>query len=114
MAENCIFCAIAKGEIPSNMVYQDEEVVAFADINPRAPVHLLVVPRRHIPSLAEVGKEDTGLMGHLLSVASDLAREKGLVAGGFRLVVNCGRNGGQEVFHLHFHLLGGRPLGSFA
>lgn len=114
MAENCIFCSIAQGEIPSNMVYQDEEVVVFADINPRAPVHLLVVPRQHIPSLAEVGKEDAWLLGHLLAVASDLAREKGLAAGGFRLVCNSGRNGGQEVSHLHFHLLGGRPLGGFA
>ncbi|TDA70250.1 MAG: histidine triad nucleotide-binding protein [Clostridia bacterium] len=95
------------------MVYQDEEVVAFADIHPLAPVHLLIVPRRHISSPAEVDKEDAHLMGHLLAVASELARQQGLAADGFRLVANSGPNGGQEVYHLHFHLLGGRSLGRF-
>lgn len=107
---SCIFCRIAAGEVPAQVVHGDEQAVAFRDINPQAPVHVLVIPREHIPSLAEVGEEHAGLLGHLLLLASRVAREEGL-SGGYRLVVNSGRDGGQTVDHLHLHLLGGRGLG---
>jgi len=100
---------IIDGTIPSAAVYQDEQCYAFADINPQAPVHVLVVPRRHIASLAEGAEEDRALYGHLLWVAAKIARSKGLPRG-YRVVVNTGEDGGQTVDHLHMHLLGGRPL----
>lgn len=106
----CIFCQIVKGEIPSTMVYQDEEVTAFRDVNPRAPVHILVVPNRHIPSLAEVRASDGPLLGKLIEVVNQVAVKEGIAQKGYRVVVNCGAAAGQAVPHLHFHVLGGRSL----
>ncbi len=106
-AMDCIFCKIIAGQIPSTAVYQDELAYAFADINPKAPVHVLVVPREHIGSLDEAGKEHRALLGHLMWAAAEIARKKGL-AEGYRVVVNTGKHGGQTVDHLHLHLLGGR------
>jgi histidine triad (HIT) family protein len=108
-AMSCLFCKIASGEIPSTPVYQDERVYAFADINPKAPVHMLIVPREHISSLAETTPEQNALLGHLFSVAAEIARKNGL-SKGYRVVVNTGEDGGQTVDHLHLHLLGGRRL----
>jgi len=108
-ADSCLFCRIARGEIPSRRVYEDEDLIVFHDIHPAAPVHLLVVPKRHIESLITAGPEDQALMGKMLLLAPRLAREQG-AADGFRLVINNGPGGGQEVFHLHCHVLGGpRP-----
>lgn len=105
-----LFERIASGEIPARIVYQDERVVAFHDINPQAPVHALVVPRRPIPRIAEAGTADADLLGHLLLKAAAVAGELGLTETGFRLVINNGRDGGETVPHLHCHILGGRPL----
>ncbi len=106
---SCIFCKIVDGSIPSAAVYQDDKTYAFADINPRAPVHVLVVPREHIDSLAEATDQHEALLGHLLWVAAEIAREKGL-SKGYRVVINNGEDGGQTVDHLHLHLLGGRTM----
>jgi len=106
---SCLFCKIASGEIPSTAVYQDERAYAFADINPKAPVHVLIVPRQHIDSLAEAAPDQNALLGHLFWVAAEIARNKGL-AKGYRVVVNTGADGGQTVDHLHLHLLGGRQM----
>ena len=110
---DCIFCRIASGEIQSNIIYQDEQAIAFPDINPKAPVHLLVMPRKHIESLAELTDQDMPLIGHLVLVATRLARDAGISKRdkGYRLVINCGPEGGQLVPHLHVHVLGGRVLG---
>jgi len=108
---DCIFCRIISGDIPSDILYQDEQVVAFRDINPKAPVHLLLVPRKHIESVAELSEDEASIMGHLVAVANRLAREAGISEKGYRLVVNSGPEGGQEVPHLHLHLLGGRQMG---
>jgi histidine triad (HIT) family protein len=113
MSENCIFCKIAKGEIPSKKVYEDEDFIVFHDIHPAAPVHLLLVPRKHVESLQDVSSEDAIWLGRMVSLAPQLAAENGCrpgPEGGFRLVANSGKDGGQEVPHLHFHILGGpRP-----
>ncbi|MGA2752893.1 MAG: histidine triad nucleotide-binding protein [Terracidiphilus sp.] len=106
---SCLFCKIASREIPSTAVYEDELAYAFADINPKAPVHVLIIPREHIDSLAEAGTEKSALLGHLLCVAAEIAGKKGL-AKGYRIVVNTGDDGGQTVDHLHLHLLGGRQM----
>jgi histidine triad (HIT) family protein len=106
---NCLFCKIVDGSIPSTRVYEDEECIAFSDIHPQSPAHLLVVPRRHIGSLAEAAGEDTPLLGHLLAKAAELASQKGM-AKGYRVVINTGPDGGQTVDHLHLHLLGGRHM----
>lgn len=106
---SCLFCKIASGEIPSAAVYQDESVYAFADISPKAPVHVLIIPREHIASLAEATEEHGALLGHLMGTAAEIARDKGL-ANGYRVVVNTGDDGGQTVDHLHLHLLGGRQM----
>ena len=106
----CIFCQIVAGKVPSDIVYRDDEILAFRDVNPQAPVHLLVIPRKHIASLVEVGEEDVPLMGSLVGVANKLARQEGIAESGYRLVINCGQQGGQLVPHLHLHLLGGRQL----
>jgi histidine triad (HIT) family protein len=106
---SCLFCKIIEGTIPSTPVYQDELCYAFADINPKAPVHVLIVPREHIGSLAEAGEDNKPLLGHLLWAAADIARKKGL-KDGYRVVVNTGEDSGQTVDHLHLHLLGGRSL----
>lgn len=103
-----MFCKIASGEIPAKLLYQDDEFVAFADINPQAPVHLLVIPRTHYANIVEAQKADASLGGRMLSVVTRLAEEQGLSGQGFRVVCNTGNNGGQTVGHLHFHVLGGR------
>lgn len=110
MAEDCLFCRIVHGEIPSEMVYEDERAYAFSDIDPQAPVHVLVVPREHIARVSETGEGQKELLGHLLWVAAEVARRKGVEAGGYRLVINCGEHGQQAVEHLHVHLLGGRQM----
>ena len=107
---DCLFCRIAAGTIPSDIVHQDDLVVAFRDIAPRAPTHILLIPRRHIASAADLTEEDGPLLGHLFGVAADLARSAGIAEGGYRLVSNVGRWGGQTVDHLHFHLMGGRAF----
>lgn len=106
----CIFCQIVAGKLPGDIVYRDDEILAFRDVNPQAPVHLLVIPRKHIASLVEAGEEDIPLMGRLVGVANKLARQEGIAKSGYRLVINCGQQGGQLVPHLHLHLLGGRQL----
>jgi histidine triad (HIT) family protein len=109
---NCIFCRIVSGEIPSRKAYEDEEVLAFHDIQPIAPVHVLVIPKQHVASLEDVGDQHQGLLGKMLLVAPRIAREQGS-EDGFRVIVNAGRVGRQEVFHLHLHVLGGKdPLGA--
>jgi histidine triad (HIT) family protein len=106
---SCLFCKIIEGSIPSQPIYQDDKCYAFADINPQAPVHVLLAPREHIVSLAEAGDEHPALLGHLLWIAARIARDKGL-SQGYRVVINTGDHGGQTVDHLHVHLLGGRSL----
>lgn len=106
---DCIFCKIVAGQIPSKKVYEDEKVLAFYDINPAAPVHVLVIPKEHIESMMDVKKDQQELIGHIHGVIKNIADELDL-KDGYRIVNNCGQNGGQEVPHLHFHLLGGRSL----
>lgn len=107
--EDCLFCKIARGEIPSAKVYEDEDVLAFRDINPKAPVHFLIIPKKHITSLAHAEPEDAPLLGKMLSLTRTLALKEG-AANGFRVIINTGEDGGQEVPHLHIHVLGGpRP-----
>jgi histidine triad (HIT) family protein len=108
---DCIFCRIIAGEVPADFVHQDDLVVAFRDINPVAPVHILLVPRRHLTSLAEITEEDRLWLARLQEVAAELARHKKVAESGFRMVLNCGPDAGQEVPHLHYHLIGGRKLG---
>ena len=108
--ENCLFCKIAEGQIPSKIVYQDEDVVAFEDINPQAPYHILLIPRRHIASMADLTEEDGTLLVRLFMVAAKLAHKLGFDESGYRFVTNVGPDAGQSVFHLHFHLLGGRKF----
>lgn len=110
MTQDCIFCKIAAGEIPAAKVYDDEQVLAFHDINPQAPVHILVIPKRHIESLAAANADDAPLLGHLLSAAAQVARQAGLAERGYRLVCNVGQDGGMAVYHLHAHVLGGRRM----
>ncbi len=109
LAMSCLFCKIVEGSIPSTAVYQDDRVYAFSDINPKAPVHVLVVPREHISSLHDTDREHRALLGHLLGTVAEIARQKGL-GKGYRVVVNIGEDGGQTVDHLHLHLLAGRPM----
>lgn len=109
MSENCIFCKIGRGEIPAKKVYEDDDVIAFHDLHPVAEVHFLVVPKRHIESLYAAGSADEALLGRLLTLAPKLAREQGLDEG-FRTVINTGEKGGQSVFHLHVHVIGGQGL----
>ena len=108
----CIFCQIVAGKIPSDILYQDEEVVAFRDVNPQAPTHLIIIPKRHIPSLAHLSEAELALIGHMVNIANQLAKREGISEGGYRLAINCGKEGGQLVPHLHLHLLGGRQLSS--
>ena len=107
---HCLFCRIAQGEIPADLVRSDPEVLAFRDINPQAPTHILIIPRRHIASVSEMTEDDADLMGKLFLMAKDLAREEGISTGGYRMVVNAGPDAGQTVFHVHLHLLGGRGM----
>lgn len=106
---SCIFCKIVAGEIPSKKVYEDDEILAFNDVSPAAPVHVLIIPKQHIASAAEITDENAPLIGHIFTTIAKLAKELEL-DDGFRVVTNCGENGGQTVSHLHFHLIGGRKL----
>ena len=108
---DCLFCKVIEGKIPGTIVYQDDRVVAFKDINPQAPMHVLVVPRRHIPTLNDLAPEDDGLVGELVRRAAAIASENGHAARGYRTVFNCNPDAGQTVFHIHLHVLGGRRLG---
>lgn len=108
MADNCLFCRIVRGEIPAQVVRQDERALAFRDVNPQAPTHVLVIPRRHVDTLHDAN--DTAELGHLLRMAADVAVQEGVATTGYRTVINANADGGQTVFHLHVHVLGGRPL----
>jgi histidine triad (HIT) family protein len=112
MNDDCIFCKIIKGEIPSTKVFEDEIVFGFNDINPAAPTHILIVPKKHIPWVNDLDVDDEGIIGHLFTVARNLAEDAGISKSGYRLIINNGPDGGQVVYHLHLHLLGGRKLGS--
>lgn len=110
--EDCVFCKIIKGEIPSEKVYEDKEVIAFKDIQPAAPIHILVIPKKHIETLLEVKEEDSYLIAHIYQVINKIAKDMGIDKEGFRVIANCGKDSGQEVMHIHFHLLAGRKLGA--
>ena len=107
---DCIFCKIVNNEIPSDTVYRDEKIIAFRDINPIAPVHILLIPREHIEKVSDLDETSTPLVAHMVTVANQLAKQEGIAETGYRLVMNCGKQGGQLVPHLHMHLLGGRQL----
>jgi histidine triad (HIT) family protein len=107
----CLFCRVISGEVPGNVVYRDQQLTAFRDINPLAPTHVLIVPNEHLSSTYEMGEQHVPLMGRIVHVAAELARQEGLQAGGYRLIVNTGPDAGQSVGHFHLHLLGGRRLG---
>ena len=107
---DCIFCKIAKGEIPAKKAYEDDSVIAFYDLEPQAPVHILIIPKEHIASCAEINSDNSAVVSHIFEVASKLGKELGL-ENGYRIVNNCGADGGQTVHHLHFHLMGGRNFG---
>lgn len=107
---DCLFCKIIKGEIPSAKVYEDDKVYAFRDIEPQAPVHILIIPKVHIASANELTEENASIVGDIFAVAAKIAKEEGIAEGGYRIVNNCGEDGGQTVKHLHFHMLGGRSL----
>jgi histidine triad (HIT) family protein len=110
MNDDCLFCKIIAGDIPSEGVYADERVYAFRDINPVAPTHILIVPRKHIASVNELSSEEEPLVGHMFIVARQLAEAEGIAGDGYRLIINTGRHAGQEVFHLHLHLMGGQRM----
>lgn len=110
--EDCIFCKIIKREIPSSIVYEDSEIIAFRDVNPQAPVHILVIPKKHISALINLKEEDELLIGKIYTVINKIVKQEGIDERGFRVIVNCGEDGGQEVKHLHFHILGGKKLGT--
>lgn len=109
---DCVFCKIIAGEIPANIRYQDDKIIAFPDINPLAPTHILIVPKKHIPTLADLSDGESPLVGEMTRVANNLAKTMGISEKGYRIVINCGKEGGQGVYHLHMHLLGGRQLAS--
>ncbi len=108
---DCIFCKIASHEIQSDIVYEDEEFLAFRDINPQAPTHILIIPKKHIPTINDLSIEDAQLIGKMVLLAKKIANDEGISERGYRLVFNCNREGGQMVFHIHLHLLGGRAMG---
>ncbi len=105
--EDCLFCKIIAGEIPAEVVYRDEDVLAFKDVKPAAPVHILIVPKKHLASVTEISSEDTLLMGKLIAVAKKLAEDFGISESGYKLLIRVGKGGGQEVMHIHLHLMGG-------
>ena len=107
---DCIFCQIVAGKVPTEFLYQDEDAVAFRDIYPKAPTHIVIIPKEHIPSLAHLSEEQLPLMGHMVKIANQLAKKESIAEQGYRLVINCGKEGGQVVPHLHMHLLGGRRI----
>ncbi len=108
---DCIFCKIANGDIPSEFVYEDDEVVAFRDLNPQAPSHILIIPRRHIATTNDLAEADDTLLGRMVRAAKIIAEKEGIDERGYRTVLNCNAEAGQSVFHIHLHLLGGRPMG---
>lgn len=107
---DCIFCKIIKGEIPSNKVYEDEDILAFHDINPVAPIHILVIPKKHISMLTDLKPEDEALIGKIYTTINKIAENEGFKEQGYRVIANCGKDSGQEVMHIHFHILGGKKL----
>ena len=107
---NCLFCKVVAGDMPASIVYEDDRCLAFTDINPRAPTHVLVIPREHIPTVGAATPEQEGLLGHLLLAAHEVARKAGIAEKGYRLAINCGADAGQAVPHLHVHVLGGRKM----
>ena len=107
---NCLFCKILSGDIPADIVYESETAIAFRDINPQAPTHLLIIPRKHIATINDIAEEDERLVGSLYSAAREIAAAEGIAEDGFRAVMNCNEGAGQTVFHIHLHLLGGRPF----
>ena len=107
---DCIFCRIVERKLPAKIVYEDDIAIAFDDVNPRAPVHALVIPKRHIPTILDIAESDGMLMGHLLDICRKIARDSGIAERGFRIVANCNPEGGQVVYHMHLHVLGGRQL----
>ncbi|MEW6715153.1 MAG: histidine triad nucleotide-binding protein [Nitrospirota bacterium] len=107
---DCLFCKIINKQIPAKSVYEDERVVAFNDINPQAPVHILILPKKHISTILEAGQEDNELIGHMFQVANKIAKNNNVAERGFRLVMNCNRDAGQTVFHIHLHILAGRSM----
>lgn len=111
MEDSCIFCKILDGSIKAEIVYEDDEVMAFNDIKPQAPTHVIVIPKRHIERVSDINKGDSSISAKLVLAANKIASERRIVESGYRLVVNCNKDAGQEVFHLHLHLLGGRRLG---
>ncbi|PIS30771.1 MAG: histidine triad nucleotide-binding protein [Candidatus Marinimicrobia bacterium CG08_land_8_20_14_0_20_45_22] len=110
MNEDCIFCKIASGQFGTEFLYESDEIVAFRDIHPRAPIHFLVIPKKHIPKVSDVQPEDEALIGKMVAVANIVAKQEKISESGYRLVFNCGRDSGQDVFHIHLHVLGGRKL----
>ena len=111
MNNDCLFCKIIDGQIPSEKVYEDDSVLAFKDINPAAPIHILVIPKKHIDSLAELTQEDKDVIWHIHEVMNIVAEEQGFKENGYRVIVNCGKDSGQEVMHLHYHMLAGTKMG---
>ena len=107
MSKDCIFCKIASKEITSDVVYESDDLIAFRDLDPQAPVHVLLIPKKHFETLNDISEEDADLLSHLLLAARDIARGEGISANGYRLVINCNRAAGQEVFHIHLHIMGG-------
>ncbi len=112
--QDCIFCKIVNREIPSQVVYEDERIMAFRDINPLAPVHILIIPKEHLVNVLDITEDNVDLIGHIHLVANKLAREAGIAEKGFRIVTNCNQEGGQIIFHMHYHLIGGEELKNFA
>ena len=110
LSDDCLFCKIASGDIPADPVYSDDHIVAFNDIDPQAPLHVLIIPRRHVPTVADLKQASSATIGRMTHVANHIARQQGLAERGYRLVVNCNAEAGQTVFHLHMHLLGGRAM----
>jgi histidine triad (HIT) family protein len=111
MSDDCLFCKISKGEIPSHKIYEDEAVFAFKDINPQAPVHIIIIPKKHISGLDDICCDHKQILGHIQIVSANIAKQFSEMRNGFRVVNNCGYDGGQTVFHIHYHLLGGRVFG---
>lgn len=109
--EDCVFCKIIKGEIPTEKVYETEEILAFKDIHPAAPIHILVVPKKHISMLTDLKPEDEALIGKIYTTINKIAEKEGFKKQGYRVIANCGKDSGQEVMHIHFHVLGGKKLG---
>ena len=107
---DCIFCKISNGEMNADIVYEDDQCIAFNDISPKAPHHVLIIPRRHIATINDIGDDETELAGHLIQTAKRIAKERNIADDGYRILMNCNAGGGQEVYHIHLHLLGGRQM----